>query len=147
MNISTKGRYAVRIMVRLAMARDTLPQRKQDIAEAEGLSANYIEQIMLRLRAAGLVRSHRGANGGFTLERSAAGISVADILDVMEGPLHISPCLDAPRQCNRTAECVTRPIWQEAGSRLYEYFDSIKLDELARKALEIEAHNTVSFSI
>lgn len=147
MNISTKGRYAVRIMVRLAMARDTSPQRKQSIAEAEALSANYIEQIMLRLRASGLVRSHRGANGGFTLERSASEISVADILDVMEGPINISPCLDAPRECNRTAECVTRPVWREAGKILHNYFESIKLDELARKAHEIEAQSAVSFSI
>lgn len=147
MLLSTKGRYAVRIMVRLAMADDMQPQRKQAIADAENLSANYVEQIMLRLRTAGLVRSHRGARGGFTLERSPGDITVGDILDVMEGPLTVAPCQESENKCVRAAECVMQPVWKAAGEKLQNYFHSINLEMLAGQAREQEANKAVSFSI
>jgi Rrf2 family transcriptional regulator, cysteine metabolism repressor len=92
LQVSSKSRYAVRIMVYLAQhATGGGPARKQDIADAEEISADYVEQILIRLRGGGLVTSHRGARGGFTLAGEAHQIRVLDILEAAEGPLHFVP--------------------------------------------------------
>jgi len=94
MKLSTKGRYATRIMVYLAMQNSDSPCRKQDIAEAESISADYVEQILIRLKAAGLVTSHRGAHGGFSLTRPPSEVTVEAVLQATEGPLLLVACTD-----------------------------------------------------
>ncbi|MCX7047389.1 MAG: Rrf2 family transcriptional regulator [Candidatus Sumerlaeota bacterium] len=100
--ISTKGRYATRILYRMALFGPDQPIRKVDIAEAEGLTPDYVEQIMTRLYAAGLVKSHRGPKGGFTIGKNPDEITVAEVLDATEGPIAIAPCIEG--ECARTHE-------------------------------------------
>ena len=145
MKLSTKGRYASRIMVYLARRRDDTPARKQDIADAENISADYVEQLLTKLKTAGLVTSHRGAKGGFTLARDSQSISIADILDAAEGPLILVPCEQGP--CDRRAICVTRPIWEEASALLQRLLEKKTLDELARKADEVEKRTSSMYYI
>jgi Rrf2 family protein len=87
MRISAKADYAVRAAVELAAADGSKPVKAQRIANAQGIPLNFLENILGELRHAGIVRSHRGAEGGFTLAKPAAQITVADIIRAMEGPL------------------------------------------------------------
>jgi Rrf2 family protein len=122
MTISTKGRYACRIMVLLATRGSGGPVTKYEIAEAEAISPDYVQQIMMRLKAAGLVRSHRGRGGGFSVARDPETISISDVLVAMEGRVAPAPC-GAPEYCDRADTCPTRNVWMEATRALEELFE------------------------
>ena len=100
MTISTKGRYACRIMVLLTTRASGGPVTKHDIAETEAISPDYVQQIMMRLKAAGLVRSHRGRGGGFSVARDPETISISDVLVAMEGRVAPATCGE-PECCDR----------------------------------------------
>jgi Rrf2 family protein len=116
----------------MAMQKSDIPRRKHEIAESEGISSDYVEQILIRLKAAGLVESHRGAKGGFTISGSPEEITVADVLQASEGPMAIVPC--SKSDCNRETACVTREIWQQAENALAEVFEKQTVAGLAEKA-------------
>lgn len=132
MRMSTRGRYASRIMIRLAMSHGEAPVSKQVIAKDEGITVDYVEQILIMLRGAGLVRSHRGVRGGFTLEGNPSDITVADVLQASEGPMAIVPC--STGDCERSTACVTRDLWSQAENALLKIFGSHTIEELAKKA-------------
>jgi Rrf2 family protein len=119
--------------------------RKQDIADAEGISPNYVEQILIRLKAAGLVASFRGAGGGFALARPPATIRVGDVVRAMEGDIELAPC--GNNECDRETVCVTRAVWQEAGRALQTVLDEKTIDGLAEEADRRQAAETLSFTI
>ena len=145
MKLSTKGRYATRIMVYLASKNDDLPTRKDEISKAEGISSDYIEQILTKLRTAGLVISRRGVKGGFTLARSADKITVFDVLVAAEGPVNVVPCLK--EKCERISICVTRPIWAKANEVLKDLFSGITIEQLADEAKNTRDNMCLSFEI
>lgn len=146
MALTTKGRYAARIMVFLARHPGSQPVTKHDIGSSEGISPNYVEQIIIRLKAAGLVRSHRGRTGGFTLGRTADSINLAEILHAVEGPTAPAPCMTRP--CNRAETCPTRPIWLRSAAVLDGLFSSTALSELAgMRASATTADDAISFEI
>jgi Rrf2 family transcriptional regulator, iron-sulfur cluster assembly transcription factor len=145
MRLSTKGRYAARIMLFLALHQDEGSSRKQAIAAAESISADYVEQILIRLKAAGLVVSRRGAKGGFALARPADTITLADILRATEGPLAVVPCAEAG--CQQVAGCVTREIWREAQRALEDLFEGKTLNAMERRAREIRGTPSIAYSI
>jgi Rrf2 family transcriptional regulator, iron-sulfur cluster assembly transcription factor len=129
MNISTRGRYATRILV--LMARE--PQRartKFQIAEAEGITAAYVQQLMMALRLAGLVHSLRGRSGGFILARTPDAITVADVMGAVEGLIMPAPC-GSPAHCDRAESCPTRPLWTRASELLDGLFSTTTIAALA----------------
>ncbi len=126
---STKSRYATRILAYLACREGGPLAKKREIAEAEGLSEGYVEQILVALKAAGLVRSHRGKAGGFSLARDSADIDVAQVVEAMEGRLELSPCLSAG--CSRQEQCRARPLWKEAGSAMRDVLRKTSIAEMA----------------
>ena len=133
LSLSTKGRYATRIITRLALFdNNTRPARKKEIADAEAVSEDYTEQILVRLKAAGLVASHRGTKGGFSLARTPEKITVTDVLNAMDGPLHIVPCMTEP--CERATECITRDLWHAAERALLTVFSGTTVADLANRA-------------
>jgi Rrf2 family cysteine metabolism transcriptional repressor len=132
MNISTKGRYATRIMALLATDAAHPSINKFQIAEAESISAAYVQQILIPLKAAGLVESHRGRVGGFSIARSPDTITVGDILRAVEGEIMPAPCRSATH-CNRVATCPSRPVWQKAAGLLEELFASITLADMIKE--------------
>ena len=140
--LSTKGRYAARIMVYLAARRDLGPVSKYEIAAAEELSADYIEQIMVRLRAAGLVISHRGRKGGFSIGQDPTLITLGDVLSAVEGPIRPVPCIGS--YCKREATCPTRPIWDKAVALLEELFGGTTIAEMAE---ESQTPQSLTYSI
>lgn len=132
MSISSKGRYASRIMVFLASLPPGATVTKYEIAEAEGISSAYVEQLMLPLRLAGLVTSHRGRTGGFSLAKDPEAISMADVLCAVEGTVQVAPCND-PYSCGRADTCPTRPLWQQATDLLQDLFTRTKIADLVRR--------------
>ena len=139
MKVSTKGRYGLLAMIDIAahQARGSVSLRS--VAERNNLSENYLEQLLSILRKAGLVRSIRGAQGGYVLARSPDSISMGDILRALEGPLSPVDCLSAAEDSGAVPpcdSCVTRPVWEKMYNSLNDILDGTKLGDLAEK-LEI----------
>ena len=131
MRLSTKGRYATRIMVCLAMRHGGAPVQKVEIAESEGLTKDYVEQILMKLRTAGLVESHRGVRGGFTIARDPKEITVDDVLRASEGDMVLAPC--GVDDCARSSACPTRELWREAEATLTTFFAKHTIADLVLK--------------
>ncbi len=145
LKLSTKGRYAVRILIFLATRSLTVPSRKQDIAEAENISPDYVEQILMRLRAGGLVKSHRGARGGFTLTRDPHEITVMDVLMATEGPVQIVACED--NDCRRESVCVARSLWKMTEMAVTDIFVKTRISDMAEKVLAMRAVKQHTYEI
>jgi Rrf2 family transcriptional regulator, cysteine metabolism repressor len=133
MKISTKGRYGMRAMVDLAIHNGETPVLLKDIAKRQQLSERYLEQLVLSLKAAGLVKSIRGAHGGFMLAKAPGEIRLSEIFQVLEGPLGLVECVDDPASCSRVDSCVTRDIWQELKDGIVSILDSKTLQDLAEQ--------------
>ena len=130
MAISTKGRYSVRILVLMASRPQGGVLTKHEIAQCEGVSSAYVQQLMMPLRVAGFVNSHRGSVGGFTLSRASETITVAEVLKATEGPVVPAPCLNGKR-CEREPSCPTRPLWMRTAELLDNLFSGVTVAELA----------------
>ncbi|PKL14986.1 MAG: AsnC family transcriptional regulator, partial [Spirochaetae bacterium HGW-Spirochaetae-6] len=111
MKISTKSRYGLRIMRYLAQNHNSEPVKLGDMAKNENLSEKYLEQIIISLKAANLVKSVRGANGGYFLSKKPDQQSVLEIIEKLEGPLHFVNCVEDHTLCERSKDCVTRKLW------------------------------------
>ena len=134
MKISTKGRYALRLMIDLAQhdAAGYIPLR--DISKRQEISAKYLEQIVVQLSRAGLVTSTRGAQGGYQLARHPAEYTVGEILRITEGSLAPVACLDHdPVECSRADKCITLGIWRGLYDIVNKYLDSVTLEELVNR--------------
>lgn len=147
MGVSTKARYALRIMVRLARMEPGTSATVQDLSGQEDLSTDYAAQIMMAMRRAGLVVSRRGVGGGVTLARPASHISVADVVEAAEGPIRVVDCAEHGADCHRARACVTRDVWEEATRRLRSYFESVTVESLAARAEAREKHGGAMFDI
>lgn len=134
MKLSTRGQYATRAMLQIALhAAADRPMPLREIAEREGLSEQYLEQIFMDLRRAGLVESVRGAYGGYLLRRRPEQIFVGDILRAVEGPIAPVECL-ADGECQRQEECVTRRVWQKLQQSMLKVVDETSLADMVAMA-------------
>lgn len=128
--LSTKGRYAARAMLELAIRNQNGPVLLKDIAKAQAISERYLERIMAVLVSRGLVRSLRGQHGGFSLVKSPSDIRMSDILLAVEGPLSPVACTDDPKTCSRSDSCVTRDVWIKLKESTATVLDSFTLEDL-----------------
>jgi Rrf2 family protein len=119
------------MVVQLASRPSGASLTKTQIADAEGISAGYVQQLMMALRLAGIVESYRGREGGFGLSRPADQITVADVLRAVEGEVLPAPC-QGGTHCERSADCPTRPVWEEAAMMLNELFSRTTIASLAQ---------------
>ena len=133
MKISTKGRYALRLMVDLAMAGGGQPVSLRDVARRQQLSDKYLEQIVTPLSRAGLVRSVRGAGGGYLLTREPEQYTVGDILRPLEGDLAPVECATDEGFCERADQCVTLELWQEIHRAVAQVVDGTTLADLVER--------------
>ncbi len=133
MKISTKGRYALRLMVDLAMAESGAPVSLRDVAQRQQLSDKYLEQIVTPLSRAGLVRSVRGAGGGYLLTRTPEEYTVGDILRPLEGDLAPVECATDDTFCERCDQCVTVELWQEIHRAVSQVVDNTTLADLVER--------------
>jgi Rrf2 family protein len=144
--LSTKGRYATRIMVYLALHEDGPPSQKHKIADAEEISPDYVEQILMKLKTAGLVKSHRGVRGGFSLTRNPGHITVADVINATEGPVSLVSCTE--EGCKRMSFCVTGPLWEKVNRAIDNILKYTRISDLAAEARMLEkSKGSLSFDI
>lgn len=132
MKLSTKGRYGVKAMLDLALHNDEGQISLKSIAERQEISENYLEQLFSALKKAGLVKSSRGAQGGYNLTLNPDRISVGNILRALEGSLAPADCVSNNDSCNcKMADgCVTKLVWEKIRDGVNEVVDSIKLSDL-----------------
>ena len=140
MRLSTRGRYALRAMIDLALHADEGPVLRSDIAERQEISAHYTEQLFVKLRRAGLVESVRGPGGGYILAKSADQIRAGDIIRTVEGPIALVHCVAAQQEtaCHRVDSCVTHLLWKRLSDKVAEVLDSVTLKDLCDQARELE---------
>jgi Rrf2 family protein len=136
MRLSTRGRYAVRSMVDLALHVGSGPVRREEIATRQAISADYLARLFAKLVKTGLIDSVKGPGGGYLLAQSPATITAGDIIRAVQEPLAPVYCLDpkAGQECNRSDTCVTHLLWERLGDRIANYLDSVTLEELRDEA-------------
>lgn len=134
MKISTKGRYALRLMLDLATYNIGEPISIKDISKRQGISEKYLEQIISTLNKAGYVRSIRGAQGGYFLAKEPKDYTVGMILRLTEGDLAPVSCIstDNSIECDKRENCVTARVWQKINDAVNGVVDNITLEELVR---------------
>ena len=137
MKISTRGRYALRLMLELALAPEGELVTIKSIAARQGISDKYLEQIITVLSRAGFVKSMRGSQGGYRLVKAPSDYTVGMILRAIEGNLAPVACMeDAPNQCPRADTCVTLDVWKQLDDAIAGVVDNITLADLAQKQLD-----------
>ena len=130
MKISTKGRYALRLMLDLAMNGENNVVRIKDIAERQQISDKYLEQIISVLNKAGYMRSTRGPQGGYSLRKAPEEYTVGDILRLTEGSLAPVACVEEEGSCEREVDCVTVEVWKRLNQAISDVVDHITLADL-----------------
>ncbi|MBO4217436.1 MAG: Rrf2 family transcriptional regulator [Clostridia bacterium] len=144
MKISTKGRYALRMLVDLAEHRDDGYISLHDIARRQDISKKYLEQIIPIFNQSDLLRANRGSQGGYMLARSPEKCTVGEILRLTEGTLSPVPCADQdPVECERSADCAMISVWQGLYRVVNEYLDGITLQDIIDRKREHEDYNYV----
>ena len=133
MKISTKGRYALRLMLDLAIQPGDSAVPLRDVAERQEISDKYLEQIVTQLARGGLVRSVRGAGGGYLLTRTPEEYTVGEILRQLEGNLAPVSCVSGGSCCGRADRCVTLEVWQQIQDAVDSVVDNITLADLVRR--------------
>ena len=139
MKLSTKGRYGLRAMIDLARYSEEELVSISSIAARQDISERYLEQLVGLLKKAGLVRSIRGATGGYVLAKSTGEISVGDVLRALEGSLEPVRCAAfySEEGCMAAEGCVTKYVWQKINESINEAVDHMMLDELVRESRNV----------
>lgn len=137
MRISTRGRYGLRAMVDLGLNAHEGPMPLRLVAGRQNLSESYLEQVFSSLRKAGLVTAVRGAHGGYEISRPLEEITVAEILEAVEGPISPVQCVDkevAEPDCEQASNCPTRPFWIALRNHIEQFLQSVTLRDLVEQA-------------
>lgn len=135
MIVSTKGRYALRVMLCLARQEGAEFVPLKEIAEQEGISQKYLETIMTVLSKAGFVDAVHGKGGGYRLNREPADYTVGSILKLTEGGLTATSCTSqGPTACSRSSCCETRPLWDKLDRMIDQFFEGITLEDLLNES-------------
>ncbi|MDD3218074.1 MAG: Rrf2 family transcriptional regulator [Lachnospiraceae bacterium] len=139
MKLSTKGRYGLRALIDLALYSEEEAVSIQSISNRQNISVSYLEQLVAKLRKAGLVQSVRGANGGYRLAKPSDEISVGDILRALEGNLDAVTCSGNQEHstCEGADLCVTRFVWQRINESITQAVDTMMLSQLVEESREL----------
>ncbi len=140
LRLSTKGQYGVRAMFEIAKGYNRGPITIKEISERQDVSVAYLEQILNKLRHAGLITSVKGPGGGYVLSKDPDSVSIGEILRELEGPVAITSCLDPKEGCLRVDGCVTHLLWKSLGEKIGAFLDTITLRDLLRgnRLIEIQ---------
>ncbi len=138
MKISTKIRYGTRAILELASHYGEGPIELKEIAKRESISLKYLEQLIVPLRTAGLVKSVRGSKGGYSLAKPPSEICLNDLIEILEGPLNLIECLNDSKVCQKVPTCVTREIWKEVSEAIQGIFHSVTLEDMVNRRKEKE---------
>ncbi|MHB1346349.1 MAG: RrF2 family transcriptional regulator [Candidatus Humimicrobiaceae bacterium] len=127
MKLSTRNRYSTRLMFELALNYNKGPIFLRDISNTQQISYKYLSQLVIPLKVAGLLKSIRGAHGGYFLAKPPEEIKLSDIILAVEGTINTVECIDNPEICTRADDCITRDIWEEISDRLSKILSSYNL--------------------
>jgi Rrf2 family iron-sulfur cluster assembly transcriptional regulator len=142
--VPTQGRYALRAMIDIGLHQDRGPVLRQDIANRQDISANYVAQIFRKLTSAKLLLGIKGPGGGYKLAKPCEEIRASDILQAIEGPIALVHCVmneDDEKPCARTIHCATHRMWSRLSLKMQEYLDSVTLKDLMDESIELEPHH------
>jgi Rrf2 family iron-sulfur cluster assembly transcriptional regulator len=145
MRLTTRGRYAVTAMLDLALHDDEGPITLADVADRQGISLSYLEQLFTRLRRRGLVQSARGPRGGYRLGRAAADMSVADVIAAVDESVDATRC-GGKENCHDSHRCLTHDLWEGLSREIHSFLSRISLAELvagrdARNQIALEGRS------
>lgn len=146
MKLSTKGRYGVKAMVDLAINYGKEPISIKAISQRQHVSEYYLEQLFSPLRKSGLIKSIRGAQGGYVLNRDPKDIKVSEIMYILEGPIEISDCVDGS-SCNNIDCCATRLLWEKIKHSIDSVMESVTLQDIVDDYYAIKDKNSKSIEI
>ncbi len=135
MLVSTKGRYALRMMLQLAETPDK-PVRIKEVASCQDISPKYLEQIMIVLKSSGFVDSMRGPRGGYTLARNPREITAGSIIRAMEGNLSIDCVMTRGESCGRSVDCKAHMLWNKIDKAVSDIIDKVTLQDMVEWAPE-----------
>ncbi len=155
MKLTTMTRYGTRAIFDIAYHSIGLPVPVQEISTRQEIPIRYLEQIFHKLKRAKLLKSKKGPSGGYVLALAPEQITVGDIIRAVKEPLDLVFCVSAEtengKDCHRTEQCVTRPVWEEAGRLIKDYFDSVTITDLCENArlkdVKKESNHPFDYSI
>ncbi len=133
MKLSTRGRYATRALLELALHQGDGPIQLKDIARRQQISLRYLAHLITPLISGGLVQSIRGAKGGVWLAKAPEEIRLSDVMQLLEGSMAPVACVDNPEICSRSTFCVTRDIWGELKKAIDKILESTTLQDLVER--------------
>jgi Rrf2 family iron-sulfur cluster assembly transcriptional regulator len=135
MRLTTKGRYAVMAMADLALFKDKGPISLTDISLRQNISLAYLEQIFIKLKNNNLVKSIRGAKGGYVLETSPEEIRISNIISAVNEEVKTLNCKkESKKGCNnRNTKCITHNLWDQLDNHINNFFEKVKLNDLVKK--------------
>ena len=135
MKLTTKGRYAVMAMADLALFKDNGPTSLTDISLRQNISLPYLEQIFIKLKNNNLVKSTRGAKGGYVLDKSAHDIKISNIISAVDEEVKMLNCKkESKKGCNnKSTKCITHNLWDQLDKHINNFFEKVKLQDLIKK--------------
>ena len=135
MKLTTKGRYAVMAMADLALFKDNGPTSLTDISLRQNISLPYLEQIFIKLKNNNLVKSTRGAKGGYVLEKPANDIKISNIISAVDEEVKMLNCKkESKKGCNnKSTKCITHNLWDQLDQHINNFFEKVKLQDLIKK--------------
>jgi Rrf2 family iron-sulfur cluster assembly transcriptional regulator len=139
MKLTTKGRYAVMAMADLALYKDNGPVSLTDISLRQNISLAYLEQIFIKLKNNNLVKSTRGAHGGYVLDKPADEIKILNIISAVDEEVKMLNCKkESKKGCNnKSSKCITHNLWDQLDQHINNFFEKVKLQDLVKKNLNI----------
>lgn len=146
MKISTRSRYGLRLLLDLAQEHGKGHVFLRDIAARQEISEKYLGQIIIPLRTAGLVKSQRGAHGGYFLARPPEEINLLEIVTLLEGDLGLVECVNEPSSCNRSSLCVTQEVWCRVSQAITDTLKGMNLAQLVERLRSREG-KSISYAI
>ena len=135
MQLTRAADYAVRVMVHLAAIAPGTRASRADLAGAVECPEQFLSKVLQSLTRAGLVISHRGNTGGFELPQARRSTTVLEIVEAVEGPIHLNVCLNSPEECTKQATCTVYPVWQEAQKAMTAVLCKATISDLAHQGL------------
>ena len=135
MKLTTKGRYAVMAMADLALFKDNGPTSLTDISLRQNISLPYLEQIFIKLKNKNLVKSTRGAKGGYVLDKSAHDIKISNIISAVDEEVKMLNCKkESKKGCNnKSSKCITHNLWDQLDQHINGFFEKVRLQDLVKK--------------
>ena len=140
MKLTTKGRYAVMAMADLAVFNDNGPVSLTEISLRQNISLPYLEQIFVKLKNNNLVKSTRGAKGGYILEKPASEIKILNIISAVNEEVKMLNCKkDSKKGCNnKSTKCITHNLWDQLDNHINNFFEKVKLQDLVKRKLDLK---------